>query len=118
MENPLGFRVTDYRVDSDYSALPAAPASISTQAQAAPQASVYQQQMTPGMAEQNVAGAAGQAGSPMQQVMPTGPGSAPMQQQQPGYPGQAQPQSASQPQAQPTIQPQGMPNNVNGASGR
>ena len=118
VENPLGFRVTDYRVDSDYSALPAAPASISTQAQAAPQASVYQQQMTPGMAEQNVAGAAGQAGSPMQQVMPTGPGSAPMQQQQPGYPGQAQPQSASQPQAQPTIQPQGMPNNVNEASGR
>ncbi|UOS97772.1 conjugative transfer protein [Xanthomonas arboricola] len=117
VENPLGFRVTDYRVDNDYSALPAAPSAISTQAQAAPQAAAYQQPMTPGTVDPNAAGAASPAGVPVQQGMQVVPGSAPVQ-QQPGYPGQAQPQPAGQIQAQPTIQPQGMPNNVNGASGR
>ncbi|AOD14638.1 VirB8/TrbF family protein [Xanthomonas fragariae] len=112
VENPLGFRVTDYRVDNDYSVLPAAPSSISTP----PQAAAYQQQMTPGMVDPNVAGAAPQAGVPVQQGMPVAPGSAPVQQVQPGYSGQAQ--HAGRTKAQPTIQPQGMPNNVNGASGR
>lgn len=40
VENPLGFRVTDYRVDNDYSSLPAAPATgavINAQPQAAAQ---------------------------------------------------------------------------------
>ncbi|MBB5864839.1 type IV secretion system protein [Xanthomonas sp. 3058] len=115
VENPLGFRVTDYRVDNDYSALPAAPSSISTQPQPVPQ-TPNQQQVAPGVVDPNAAGAATQTGMPMQQGMPATPGGAPVQQMQPGYPGQAQP--AGQPQAQPTIQPQGMPNNVNGASGR
>ncbi|MEA9564883.1 MULTISPECIES: type IV secretion system protein [unclassified Xanthomonas] len=112
VENPLGFRVTDYRVDNDYSALPAAPSAIGTQAQAVPQAA-YQQQVNPGAVDQNAAGVVPQTGVPMQQVMPSAPGGVPVQQS--GYPVQAQP--ASQPQVQPT-QPQGMPNNVNGASGR
>ncbi|APO94340.1 type IV secretion system protein [Xanthomonas vesicatoria] len=114
VENPLGFRVTDYRVDNDYSALPAAPSSISTQAQAAPQAAAYQQ-VAPAQVDQSAAGFSGQAGVPVQPGMPATPGAAQMQ---PGYPGQAPPQSPSQPQVQPTTQPQGMPNNVNGASGR
>ncbi|MFC0153956.1 VirB8/TrbF family protein [Xanthomonas dyei] len=115
VENPLGFRVTDYRVDNDSSALPAAPSSIG----ALPQTvlpSANQQQAAPGMPDLNAAGAATQMAVPMQQGMPAAQGGMPVQQMQPGYPGQAQP--ASQPQAQPTIQPQGMPNNVNGASGR
>ncbi|MCC8618133.1 type IV secretion system protein [Xanthomonas vesicatoria] len=114
VENPLGFRVTDYRVDNDYSALPAAPSSISTQAQAAPQAAAYQQ-VAPAQVDQSAAGFSGQAGVPVQPGMPATPGAAQMQ---PRYPGQAPPQSPSQPQVQPTTQPQGMPNNVNGASGR
>ncbi|MEA9749848.1 VirB8/TrbF family protein [Xanthomonas campestris pv. raphani] len=118
VENPLGFRVTDYRVDNDYSALPAAPSSTGVQPQVAPSAAVYQQQPAPGMIDPNAASAAS-TGLPVQQGgMVAGPGSASAQQPQAVYPGQGQAQPAGQVQAQPTIQTQGMPNNVNGASGR
>lgn len=59
VENPLGFRVTDYRVDNDYSALPVAPAAgavINAQTQAAVQQQAMQQPMT-GMTDPNAAGA-------------------------------------------------------------
>ncbi|KQQ74754.1 conjugative transfer protein [Xanthomonas sp. Leaf131] len=114
VENPLGFRVTDYRVDNDYSALPAAPSSGAAMS-AQPQSGVqpgFQQQVGADVVDPNAMGA---PGTPMQQGG-ANPGAAPVQQVQPGYPNQTQP--AGQPQAQPVIQSQGMPNNVNGASGR
>ncbi|WP_172453173.1 virB8 family protein [Xanthomonas arboricola] len=115
VENPLGFRVTDYRVDNDYSSLPAAPAGgavINPQ----PQSAV--QRAGTGMIDPsaaNVSGAVQQGGVPLQQgALPQG--GVPQQQVQPAFPDQMQP--AAQPAAQPAIQPQGMQNNVNGASGR
>ncbi len=89
VENPLGFRVTDYRVDNDYSALPVAPAAgaaINAQPQAALQQQAMQQPMT-GMADPNAAGAtiAPQAGVPLQQGMQQ-QGGAPQQQAQPAFP--------------------------------
>lgn len=111
VENPLGFRVTDYRVDNDYSSLPAAPAAgavINAQHQAAaqqPGTSV----VDPNAA--NVSGAVPQGGVPLQQgALPQG--GVPQQQAQPAFPDQMQPPGL------PAIQPQGTPNNVNGASGR
>ncbi|MBB3806009.1 type IV secretion system protein VirB8 [Xanthomonas arboricola] len=115
VENPLGFRVTDYRVDNDYSSLPVAPAGgavINAQPQAAltqPGAGV----VDPNAA--NVSGAVQPGGVPLQQgAVPQG--GAPQQQAQPAFPDQVQPPGQSG--VQPAIQPQGMPNNVNGASGR
>ncbi|MCL1501259.1 conjugative transfer protein [Xanthomonas nasturtii] len=115
VENPLGFRVTDYRVDNDYSSLPAAPAGgavISAQPQAAlPQPGA-------GVADPNaanVSGAAPPGGVPLQQGSAP-QGGVPLQQAQPAFPDQMQ--QPGQSGAQPAIQPQGMPNNVNGASGR
>ncbi|MCD0258594.1 conjugative transfer protein [Xanthomonas melonis] len=114
VENPLGFRVTDYRVDNDYSALPVAPAAgtaINSQPQAVvqPQAGV----IDPNAAAMN--GVAPQGGVPLQPGMQP-QGGLPPQSAQPAFPDQMQP--AGQPQMQPAIQPQGTPNNVNGASGR
>ncbi|AKU48867.1 virB8 family protein [Xanthomonas arboricola pv. corylina] len=115
VENPLGFRVTDYRVDNDYSSLPAAPAGgamINPQPQSAAQ-QVGTGMIDPGAA--NASGAVQQGGVPLQQgALPQG--GVPQQQVQPAFPDQMQP--AAQPAAQPAIQPQGMQNNVNGASGR
>ncbi|WP_181142586.1 virB8 family protein [Xanthomonas arboricola] len=115
VENPLGFRVTDYRVDNDYSSLPAAPAGgavINPQPQSAAQ-QVGTGMIDPGAA--NASGAVQQGGVPLQQgALPQG--GMPQQQMQPAFPDQMQP--AAQPAAQPAIQPQGMQNNVNGASGR
>ncbi|WP_039815179.1 virB8 family protein [Xanthomonas arboricola] len=111
VENPLGFRVTDYRVDNDYSSLPAAPAGgamINPQPQSAAQ-QVGTGMIDPGAA--NASGAVQQGGVPLQQgALPQG--GVPQQQVQPAFPDQMQPA------AQPAIQPQGMQNNVNGASGR
>ncbi|MCC8554245.1 VirB8/TrbF family protein [Xanthomonas hortorum] len=119
MENPLGFRVTDYRVDNDYSSQPASPASavpVSVPVPAAAQGQPamqqgFQQDIPSDMATPVAPGTQGvpaPGATPMQQAVPV-PGRAPMQQQtQPMYPNQAQP----------TIQPQETPNNVNGASGR
>lgn len=115
VENPLGFRVTDYRVDNDYSSLPAAPAGgalINPQPQSAAQ-QVGTGMIDPGAA--NASGAVQQGDVPLQQgALPQG--GMPQQQMQPAFPDQVQP--AAQPAAQPAIQPQGMQNNVNGASGR
>lgn len=115
VENPLGFRVTDYRVDNDYSSLPAAPAggaAINPQPQSAAQ-QVGAGMIDPGAA--NASGAVQQGGVPLQQgALPQG--GVPQQQVQPAFSDQMQP--AAQPAAQPAIQPQGMQNNVNGASGR
>ncbi|MBV6807262.1 virB8 family protein [Xanthomonas euvesicatoria] len=114
VENPLGFRVTDYRVDNDYSSLPAAPSSVSPQAQVAPQIAAPQQAAL-GVVDPNAAAAAGQGSVSAQQGVLNQQGM-PVQQVPPGYSSQVQP--ASQPQAQPAVQYQGMPNNVKGASGR
>lgn len=115
VENPLGFRVTDYRVDNDYSSLPAAPAGGAV---INPQPQPTAQQAGTGMIDPGAANASGavqQGGVPLQQgVLPQG--GVPQQQVQPAFPDQMQP--AAQPAAQPAIQPQGMQNNVNGASGR
>ncbi|AKC78670.1 type IV secretion system protein VirB8 [Xanthomonas sp. F14] len=115
VENPLGFRVTDYRVDNDYSSLPAAPAGGAV---INPQPQPTAQQAGTGMIDPSAANASGavqQGGVPLQQgVLPQG--GVPQQQVQPAFPDQMQP--AAQPAAQPAIQPQGMQNNVNGASGR
>ncbi|MCP3039057.1 conjugative transfer protein [Xanthomonas euvesicatoria pv. allii] len=107
VENPLGFRVSDYRVDNDYSALPAVPAS-GAQAQV-PTATPGMSATQPGLpmtAAPPVQGAVPQGSMPLQQAVPP-PGTV---QQQPGamYPNQAQP----------AVQPQGTTNNVNGANGR
>lgn len=111
VENPLGFRVTDYRVDNDYSSLPAAPA---TGAVINAQPQVAAQQPGTGVVDPNaasVSGAIPQGGVPLQQgALPQG--GVPQQQAQPAFPDQMQPPG------QPAIQPQGTPNNVNGASGR
>ncbi|WP_372393505.1 VirB8/TrbF family protein [Xanthomonas sp. NCPPB 3582] len=123
VENPLGFRVTDYRVDNDYSSLPVAPAAGAV-INAQPQAAV--QQAAPAVVDPNAAnmtgavpqggvplqqGAAPQGGVPLQQGM-VPQGGVPQQQTQPAFPDQMQPAG------QPAVQPQRMPNNVNGASGR
>jgi Type IV secretory pathway, component VirB8 len=106
VENPLGFQVTDYRVDNDYAAMPAPPPS--TPQQQAPAAAPVQQ-ATPGQVPvQQVPGqpvAPGANGAmPMQQA-PAAPGSAPV------YPG-AQPVTAP---PMPNAAPQ---NNGNGANVR
>lgn len=73
VENPLGFRVTDYRVDNDYSSLPAAPATGAV-INAQPQAAAQQ----PGIGvvdpnAANVSGAIPQGGVPLQQgALPQG----------------------------------------------
>ncbi|CCG39330.1 VirB8/TrbF family protein [Xanthomonas citri pv. mangiferaeindicae] len=104
VENPLGFRVSDYRVDNDYSALPAVPAS-GTPAQV-PAVAPVMPATQPGLPMTAVQGAVPQGSVPLQQAVPPS-GTI---QQQPGamYPNQAQP----------AIQPQGTTNNVNGANGR
>ncbi|MBB4592326.1 virB8 family protein [Xanthomonas cannabis] len=113
VENPLGFRVTDYRVDNDYSSLPAAPSSVSPQAQAVPQSAPPH--VAPGVIDPNATGAAGQGAVSTQPGVLNQQG-VPVQQVPPGYSSQVQP--ASQPQVQPGTQYQGAPNNVKGASGR
>lgn len=56
VENPLGFRVTDYRVDNDYSSLPAAPAGG---AMINPQPQSAAQQVGTGMIDPGAANASG-----------------------------------------------------------
>ncbi|MCS3807266.1 type IV secretion system protein [Xanthomonas sp. 4461] len=113
VENPLGFRVTDYRVDNDYSALPAVPASGAPLAAPTTVTASGVPAVQPG-ATSDMANTATQGGAlpgtvPMQQGAPAAPGVSPAPQQAPQmYPNQAQP----------AIQPQGAQNNVNGASGR
>ncbi|KIQ24658.1 virB8 family protein [Xanthomonas campestris] len=111
VENPLGFRVTDYRVDSDYSALPAVPASGA-------QVSAPTAPVAPGLPATQ-AGLPDMAAPPAQGGMPSG--SVPLQQAatpQGSVPNQQQPGPMYPNQTQPAIQPQGTPNNVNGANGR
>ncbi|NMI22394.1 conjugative transfer protein [Xanthomonas hortorum pv. pelargonii] len=104
VENPLGFRVTDYRVDNDYSALPAVPASG---AQTLPATSAPAQSVPTAQPGMSGAAAPVTPGAMAPAVMPA------------GVPAQQQIAPAAYPnQAQPTIQSQGTPNNVNGASGR
>lgn len=64
VENPLGFQVSDYRVDNDYSSLPAAPPTAATVSQVPGQGEMA---MTPGSApaEQAGVGTLQQAGAPM-----------------------------------------------------
>ncbi|MBB5875788.1 MULTISPECIES: virB8 family protein [Xanthomonas] len=114
VQNPLGFQVTDYRVDNDYSAMPVPPSSaVQTPAAGAVQQPAAAQQMP---------GAAGQV--PVQQMpgQPMAPGAGgtmPVPQQEPManptsapvYPG-AQPATA--PPA-PNVAPQ---HNGNGANVR
>ncbi|MXV45679.1 conjugative transfer protein [Xanthomonas sp. LMG 8993] len=112
VENPLGFRVTDYRVDNDYSALPATPASgaqmLPSTAATSQGVPVVQPGM-PGAAASVAPSAVPQGTMPVQQAA----------QAPAGVPTQQQMAPATYPnQAQPVIQPQGTPNNVNGASGR
>ncbi|WP_045727757.1 type IV secretion system protein [Xanthomonas sp. GPE 39] len=101
VQNPLGFQVTDYRVDNDYSAMPVPP-SPSVQS---PMVSAVQSHPPGPMAAQSSM-PAGNVVAPAQQQMPAAnPGSAPV------YPG-AQPALA--PPA-PNVAPQ---NNGNGANVR
>ncbi|MEA9580020.1 VirB8/TrbF family protein [Xanthomonas nasturtii] len=112
VENPLGFRVTDYRVDNDYSALPSVPASgaplAAPTAVTASGVPAVQPGVTSDMANTAAQGGALPGAVPIQQGAPS-PGAFPAPQQaHQMYPNQAQP----------AIQPQGAQNNVNGASGR
>jgi type IV secretion system protein VirB8 len=109
VQNPLGFQVTDYRVDNDYAAIPAPPPSAIQQAPAA----ATGQQAVPGQVPaQQVPGqpmaqpAAGANGAmPMQQAPAAAPGATPV------YPGT---QPATAPPV-PNVAPQ---NNGNGANVR
>lgn len=114
IENPLGFQVTDYRVDADYAATPAPPpASFQAPAPVAPTAPVNQQAV-PGQVPGQL------PGQPM--VQPSAPGfngAAPVQQQAPVmnaagvpvYPGSQPAPVAPAPNAAPQ-------NNGNGANVR
>lgn len=114
VQNPLGFQVTDYRVDNDYAAIPAPP----PQAAAAPAAT--QPQLAPGQVPaQQVPGQPQTQQVPGQPTAPGAPGTVPAQQQvpvvnpaaAPVYPG-AQPATAT---PVPNAAPQ---NNGNGANVR
>lgn len=120
VENPLGFRVTDYRVDNDYSALPVATAAggviVNSQPQVAVQQQAMQQPMS-GTANPNATGAAiaSQVDVPLQQSMRQ-ESDVSRQQVQPTFPDQMQQNGHLQ--AQPAMQSKGTRKNVNGASGR
>lgn len=119
VENPLGFRVTDYRVDNDYSALPVA-ASTGVVVNAQPQVAVQQQAMQQpmsGTVNPNATGAtiASQVGVPLQQSMRQ-ESDVSRQQAQSTFPDQMQ--QAGQLQAQPAMQSKVTRKNVNGVSGR
>ncbi|PPU94544.1 virB8 family protein [Xanthomonas albilineans] len=101
VQNPLGFQVTDYRVDNDYSAMPVPP-------------SPSFQSPTVSALQSHTAGST--AGQPS---MPGGSGGAPAQQQMPAAnPGSAPVYPAAQPvpvPSAPNVAPQ---NNGNGANVR
>lgn len=113
VENPLGFQVTDYRVDNDYSSTPVPPASAQT---------VTQLPDTSSAAQPGAMPAAPPAGGAPMQAVPQVPGAqfpggtaqgVPVQQQgAPVYPDQVQ-------QVQPPAGNAGAQNsNANGANGR
>lgn len=113
VENPLGFQVTDYRVDTDYSSTPVPPASAQTVTQlpdgspaaaaaqpgvmpqaAAPADAASMQALPPAPATQYPGGVPQPQGAPVQQGAPVYPD--PMQQiQQPAGSAGAQNRSAN-----------------------
>lgn len=111
VENPLGFQVTDYRVDTDYSSTPVPPASAQTVTQL-PDTSTARPGPMP--VAQPVGGAPMQAAPqvPGAQFLGAGAQGVPVQQGAPVYPDQVQ-------QVQQPAGSAGAQNsNANGANGR
>ncbi|WIH03653.1 type IV secretion system protein [Xanthomonas translucens pv. graminis] len=110
VQNPLGFQVTDYRVDNDYAAIPAPPPSAIQQTPAA----TTGQQLVPGQAPAQQV-----PGQPMTQpAAPGSNGAMPLQQAPPAAPGTAPVYPGAQPVAAPPL-PNAAPQNTgNGANVR
>lgn len=110
VQNPLGFQVTDYRVDNDYAAIPAPPTSAIQQTPAA----TTGQQVVPGQAPAQQV-----PGQPMTQpAAPGSNGAMPMQQAPAAAPGTAPVYPGAQPVAAPPLPNAAPQNNGNGANVR
>ncbi len=110
VQNPLGFQVTDYRVDNDYAAIPAPPPSAIQQTPAA----AAGQPVVPGQIPvQQV------PGQPMTQpVAPGANGAMPVQQAPAAAPGATPVYPGAQPAAAPPLPNAAPQNNGNGANVR